>query len=85
MLDTLWNEYFYEKCAEVSTDEERALIKNAAEARKALNKRLTDEKAEAALERYIEALYKMQDFLAKKAFFKGLEFAVAFLSEAEKN
>ena len=82
-LEKLWNEYFFEECAVVDTEEERELIKKADEIRKSTNKLLTAEQTEV-VESYIEALYEMQGFFAKKAFFRGCEFAASFFFESGK-
>lgn len=81
-LEKLWNEYFAEECALINTTEEKVLIKKAVALRKTANKLLTEDQSEA-MEKYMEALYEIQGFSVKKAFFKGCEFAISFLVEAE--
>ena len=78
LLEELWSEHFAEECAAIHTEEERALIKRAAEMHKTANELLTKEQCEA-VEEYIEALYEIQGFFVKRAFFKGCEFTTAFL------
>lgn len=80
-LEKLWNEYLFEECSVIDTEEEKALLKKAAELHHKANELLTSEQI-AAVEKHIEALYKMQDFFAKKAFFKGCQLAVSFIFEA---
>ena len=69
-----------DKCA-VMDAEEKALLKQAIELQKIANVLLTKEQSEA-VERYIDALYEIQSVFAKKAFFKGCEFATSFFLEA---
>lgn len=83
LLEKLWNEYFAEECAAINTKEEKALVKKAVEMHKTANESLTKEQSEA-FEKYIEALYEIQGFFVKKAFFNGCEFATSFLFEAGK-
>lgn len=80
-LEKLWKEYFAEECAATDTEEERALAKKALEMHKTVNELLTKEQI-VATEKYIDALFEMQDSFVKKAFFKGCEFAISFLFEA---
>ncbi len=79
-FEKLWNEYFAEKCAAIHTNEERTLIKKAAEMQKAANKLLTKEQSEVA-QKYIEALHELHGLFVKKAFFEGCEFAMSFFFE----
>ncbi len=79
-LEKLWNEYFAEECAALDTEEERALVRRAAEAHKTANELLTKEQG-AVMEQYVETVYEIQNCFGKKAFVKGCEFAVAFLLE----
>lgn len=80
ILEKLWNEYFYEECSVISTKEEKALIKKAAEIHEATNELLAKEQIDA-IENYVDTLCEIQDSFAKKAFFKGCEFAACFLIE----
>ena len=41
MLEKLWDEYFYDKCGVIDTEEEKELIRLAAEAQKSANELLT--------------------------------------------
>ena len=80
-LEKLWNEYFFEECSVIETEEERSLLKNLSTMREAACRSLTKEQNEA-VEKSIEALYKMQGAFIKKAFFKGCEFAVSIIIES---
>ena len=80
-LEKLWNEYFAEECAAMNSEEERALSKRAIELHKGVIELLTKEQNDA-IEGYIDALFEIQESFVKKAFFKGCEFATAFLLEA---
>ena len=82
-LEKLWKEYLLDECATILTDEERNLTKKAAELHEQLNTQLT-EKQQDALEKFIDVLYDIEALFAKKAFFKGCEFAVSFLLEAKE-
>lgn len=79
-LEKLWEEYLFAKCAVIDTDEERNLMRKTAELHERVNALLDDEQ-QATVEKYIDALYDMEDIFVKKAFFKGCEFAVSFLAE----
>lgn len=80
-LERLWNDYLLEECAAIHTDEERKLIKKAAELHEKANTVLNNDQQDA-LEKYVDALYDIEIFSEKKAFFKGCEFAVSFLLES---
>ena len=80
-LEKLWREHFAEECATIDSEEERRLLKMAAETHKKANELLTKEQSDM-IEKYIEILYEIQSFFGKKAFFKGCEFAISFLFEA---
>ena len=79
-MENLWNNYLLDECAIMDT-EERALLEKAMETQRAVNVLLTKEQNKA-VEEYIEALYEIQSIFAKKAFFKGCEFATSFFLEA---
>ena len=79
-LESLWEEYYAEKCAKIETEEERALAKTAAEKREIMRGLLTMEQG-VALENYIEALYELQIVFLKKAFLKGCRFLTSFFRE----
>ena len=81
ILEALWNEYFLDKCSVMDTEEERRLMSVAADLHEHVRVLLNKEQEEA-LERYVDALYKIEVSVAKKAFFKGCEFAVSFLFES---
>jgi hypothetical protein len=77
---TLWNEYFAEGCAAIDTEEERELVKKASKMHEAANELLTEEQRRA-VEKYIDALFEIQNSFVKKAFFRGCRFAMSFLIE----
>ena len=68
-LEKLWNEYLLDECAEMDTDEERKLTRNASELYEKVAELLNREQ-EDAVEKYVDALCD-----------KGCEFAVSFLLE----
>ena len=79
-LEKLWNDYLLDECALISSDEERSLTKKTSQLHeKATNILNKDQKD--AVEKYIDALCEIESFFAKKAFIKGCEFAVSFLTE----
>ena len=80
-FESLWNEYFAERCATIHTDEEKTLIRRAAEMHDEINRLLTKEQIEET-QKYIELLYEIQSVFVKKAFFTGCGFATSFLFEA---
>ena len=80
-LEKLWDEYLFSECAVLDTDEERSLTKKADELHKKMNS-LTNNEQQAIIEKYIDALYDLEDLFVKKAFVKGCEFAVSFLLES---
>lgn len=78
-IEKLWNEYFAEQCATMTTDEEHILAKSAIEKRKVLSASLSVDQSEA-LNSYIDILFEIQSTFIKKAFFNGCKFATAFFS-----
>ena len=80
MFEKLWNEYFFEKCSTLDTEEEREILKRAVEMQKRVDELLTSEQI-TAVEKYVETLQEMQMYSCRKAFFKGCEFALSFLSK----
>ena len=80
-LEKLWNEYLLDACAVMDTDEERQLTKKIGELHKKANALLSKDQEQAVL-KYVDALCDLEALFAKKAFFKGCEFAVSFLLEA---
>lgn len=80
ILEKLWNEYFFEECAVIETEDERKLMKKTAQLHEKLNDLLTKDQ-KGAVEKYIESLNSIEAVFAKKAFFKGCEFSVSFLLE----
>ena len=79
-LEKLWNEYLFDECSVLDTDEERNLTKRAFELHEKANALLNKDQQDA-IETYIDALYDLEALFAKKAFFKGCEFAVSFILE----
>ena len=80
-LEKLWSEYLFDECSVLDTDEERNLTKRAFELHEKANALLNKDQ-QAAIETYVDALYDLESLFAKKAFFKGCEFAVSFILEA---
>jgi hypothetical protein len=80
-LDTLWTEYFSEVCATIETEEERELARNVTAMRQAVNALVSEEQIEA-IQKYTNALAKMQSTFLKKAFLKGCAFTASFFLEA---
>ena len=81
ILEKLWGEYFWDKCAVMDTKEERELTKRAAELHETANALLNKEQKDA-VEKYVDALCDAEALFMKKTFFKGCEFAVSFILEA---
>ena len=79
-LEKLWYEYLCDKCSVIDTEEERILIKKAAEMHKTVNESLTKEQNDV-IEKYIDSLFDVQSYFAKKSFLKGCEFTASFLLE----
>ena len=80
-LEKLWNDYLLDECSELDTEEERQLTRRAAELQDQVHA-LINKEQEEAIEKYVDAVCRMNAFLVKKAFCKGCEFAVSFLLEA---
>ncbi len=81
-LEKLWNEYLLEECAVIDTYEERKLTQRSGELHEKANALLSNEQKEA-VEKYVNALCELDVLFAKKAFFKGCEFAVSFILESK--
>ena len=81
-LDKLWNEYFWDECAAIDTDEERRLTGKIRELREKITPLLNKDQ-EDALEKYVDALREAEALFTKKAFYTGCKFAVSFLLETE--
>ncbi|MBR6745291.1 MAG: hypothetical protein IKM00_08770 [Clostridia bacterium] len=81
MLEKLWDDYWFEACAAIESEEERILVKRAAEAHKNTSGLLTKEQNDM-MEKYIDILNEIQSAFGKKAFLKGCEVAAAFFFEA---
>ncbi len=80
-LEKLWDEYLWEKCSALNTDEERNLTKKTIELHEKAYALLNKDQQDA-IEKYVDALYDVEALFVKKAFFKGCKFAVSFLLEA---
>ena len=80
-LEGLWNEYISDGCAVLSTEEEKRLTKMTVELHEKANA-LLNEDQKNAVEKYVDALCDVEALFAKKAFFKGCEFAASFLLES---
>ncbi len=80
-LEKLWYDYYHEESCVVETEEERNLLKQAAELREAANNLLNEEQQDA-VDRFVDALCDSEGLFMKKAFFKGCEFAASVLIEA---
>ena len=80
-LEKLWNEYFWEECAAVSSDEERNLIRITVQLHEKVDGLLNEEQ-KASVEKYVCALRDVEALFVRKAFFKGCEFASAFFLDA---
>ena len=79
-IDIIWSEYFAEKCASIDTMEEQALIKKLGKIHQTAKEKLSQEQNDV-IEKYIDAIYEVQDYFIKKAFFKGCAFATSLISE----
>lgn len=81
-LEKLWEEYFWDECSTIKTDEERLLLRRVAELRETVNA-LLDQDQQLAVEKYVEAVYDLEALLMKNAFFKGCAFARSFILESD--
>lgn len=77
IFENLWNEYLWDKCTTIDSDEERELIKRSAQLHEKVNALLDDDE-EKAVNKYIDSIYDIESLFIKKAFFKDCEFATAF-------
>ena len=66
-LEKLWSDYLIDECSAIDTDEERNLTAVAAELHKKANELLNKEQ-EAAVEKYVSALFDVNAVFVKKAF-----------------
>ena len=82
-FEKIWVEYFSDECAKIETDEEKALIKKAAEMHKAIDELMMNEQI-SVMEEYVDTLYQIQWCFVRKSFFKGCKFALSFILETEK-
>ena len=80
-LEKLWNEYLLEECATIDSHEEQKLTQRSGELHDKANTLLNNEQKDA-VEEYVNSLCELNSFFAKKAFFKGCEFAVSFLLDS---
>ena len=70
-----------DECSQIDTDDERKLMKKIVESRKRISTSFNKEQ-ETAFEEHIDLLYDINAIFARKAFIKGCEFAVSFMSES---
>lgn len=82
ILENLWNQYFFEECAKIETEEEKILIKKANFLHEKANA-LMNQVQKNAIENYVGALHENESLLMQKAFFKGVRFAFSLLLETE--
>ena len=68
ILEMLWNECLFDKCAAIETDNERNHTKRVGELYKTMEVLLDNEQMDA-VEKYTEALYDAEAIFIKKAFF----------------
>ena len=80
---TLQLENVSKSFAKIETDEEKALIKKAAEMHKAIDELMMNEQI-SVMEEYVDTLYQIQWCFVRKSFFKGCKFALSFILETEK-
>ncbi len=80
-LERLWYDYLSDECGKFDTEEEKELLSILIEKHEAVNKELTKEQIKL-VEKYADALSKVNVSFAKKAFIKGCEFATSFLIES---
>ena len=79
-VEGLWSDYLSDECARIDTDEERRLVKGIVTLHDAVNGVLDDRQRDL-VDRYVDELLSVQAAFAKKAFFKGCEFATSFMCE----
>ena len=77
ILEGLWDEYLSEKCSVMDAEERKEVGVIVALHEKA--RALLTKEQEESVEAYVDALCNLDALHAKKAFFKGCEFALSFL------
>jgi hypothetical protein len=80
-LENLWYEYILDGCAKIDTDEEMDLTKKIVHLHARANA-LLNEDQQIAVKEYVDAVHDLEALFAKKAFFKGCEFAISFILES---
>lgn len=80
-LENLWYEYILDGCAKIDTDEEMDLTKKIVDLHERANALLNKDQ-KIAVEEYVDAVHDLEALFAKKAFFKGCEFAISFILES---
>ena len=83
-LERLWNEYLFDECAKIDTDDEKKLTEKTVELHEKANSLLNKQQKDA-VEKYVAALFDLESLFVKKAFLKGCEFSVSFLFEARNS
>lgn len=83
MLEKIWDEYYAEECAVISSEEEKDITRRTVEMQENAYKLLNREQVEE-MEKYVEAIYEFQSISVKKAFFKGCEFVFDFFCRLGK-
>lgn len=79
-LENLWNEYLWDECAVIDSEEERKLTKTAVELHEKANSLLNNEQKDA-VEKYIDALCNVESVFLRKSFIKGCKFTASFFLE----
>lgn len=80
-MERLWHDCFEEDCSTLNSEQEKALMKEAARLRESFEHEMTKEQI-AVTQAYSDVLCELQIIFAKKAFLKGCEFTASFLFEA---
>lgn len=81
-LEKLWDEYLFEECSKIETDEERCLAKKSAELHETANALLNKEQ-KSAVEKFVDSVYDVEIYSMRKAFFKGCKLAFSLILETE--
>ena len=82
ILNKLWDEYYSEECATLTTRDEREHARRIAEERLLLDG-LLDTEQRNALDRYQAELYSAHERLLKKAFFKGCRLSLSLICASD--
>ena len=83
ILEKLWQEYFFEECTRIESEEEKAILRKTAELRKKVDVLLDKEEA-AAMQNLLDCIYEGEERIFKKAFLKGALLANSLLLEIYK-